>query len=114
MNPDFRVLPEVADDIFEIWRFIAEDNVEAANRVEQEIWDAFSEPAVSPNGRSRLTNDTLMAVSCSRTGGRVITANPKDVAKIVECRKLDWATEWIFRSLVVQFWSKCVYSKTRT
>jgi len=48
MNPDFRVLPQVADDIFEIWRFIADDNIEAANRVETEIWDAFAELAKFP------------------------------------------------------------------
>jgi plasmid stabilization system protein ParE len=48
MNPDFRVLPQVADDIFEIWRFIAEDNIEAANRIETEIWDAFAELAKFP------------------------------------------------------------------
>jgi len=48
MNPDFRVLPEVAADIFDIWRFIAEDNVEAANRVGNEIWDVFAELAKFP------------------------------------------------------------------
>ena len=55
MNPNFRVLPEVVDDIFEIWRFIAEDNVEAANRIENEIWDAFAELAKFPEmGHERV------------------------------------------------------------
>jgi len=48
MNPDFRVLPQVGDDIFEIWRFIAQDNIEAANRIETEIWDAFADLAKFP------------------------------------------------------------------
>ncbi len=62
MNPDFRVLPQVADDIFEIWRFIAEDNIEAANRVETEIWDAFAELAKFPEmgyQRPALTSHPL-------------------------------------------------------
>jgi plasmid stabilization system protein ParE len=55
MNPNFRVLPAVADDIFEIWRFIAEDNVEAANRVEAEICATFAELAKFPQmGHQRL------------------------------------------------------------
>lgn len=62
MNPSFRVLPEVVDDIFEIWRFIAEDNVNAANRVENEIWDAFAELAKFPemgHERPALTSRPL-------------------------------------------------------
>ena len=62
MNPNFRVLPEVVDDIFEIWRFIAEDNVEAANRIENEIWDAFAELAEFPemgHERPALTSRPL-------------------------------------------------------
>jgi plasmid stabilization system protein ParE len=68
MNPSFRVLPAVADDIFEIWRFIAEDNVEAANRVENEIWDAFAELAKFPEIRQDLICPTCeqpyTGVSC--------------------------------------------------
>jgi toxin ParE1/3/4 len=54
MNPDYRVLPEVAADIFEIWQFIAADDVSAADRVEAEIWSAFAELAkLSEIGHSR-------------------------------------------------------------
>ncbi len=49
MSPDYRVLPAVIDDIFGIWLFIAEDSVEAANRVESEIWDAFADLAQLPD-----------------------------------------------------------------
>lgn len=43
MNHDYRVLPAAEDDIFEIWRFIAEDNFDAAERVEAEIRGSFPE-----------------------------------------------------------------------
>ena len=49
MSPDYRVLPAVIDDIFGIWLFIAQDNLEAANRVESEIWDAFADLAQLPD-----------------------------------------------------------------
>ena len=41
-------------------------------------------------GRTRLTNDTLIAVSSARTGTRVLTANPKDFERIGEFRQFDW------------------------
>ena len=54
MSLDYRILPAVSDDLFEIWRFIAEENLEAANRVEAEIWDAFADLAqFSGRGRHR-------------------------------------------------------------
>ncbi len=41
-------------------------------------------------GRGRLTNDTLIAVSAARKGIRVLTANPKDFARIAEFRQFQW------------------------
>ena len=41
-------------------------------------------------GRSRLTNDTLIAVSAARFGIRVLTANAKDYARIAEFRQFQW------------------------
>ena len=41
-------------------------------------------------GRSRLTNDTLIAVSAARLGIQVLTANAKDYARIAEFRQFDW------------------------
>jgi predicted nucleic acid-binding protein len=41
-------------------------------------------------GRARLTNDTLIAVSAARHGIRILTANPKDFARISEFRKFEW------------------------
>jgi len=39
---------------------------------------------------ARLTNDTLIAVSAARNGTRILTANPKDFARISEFRKFEW------------------------
>lgn len=41
-------------------------------------------------GRSRLVNDTLIAITAARTGTCVLTANAKDFAKIGEFKKFDW------------------------
>ena len=41
-------------------------------------------------GRARLTNDTLIAVSAARMGIRILTANSKDFARIVEFRRFHW------------------------
>ena len=43
-------------------------------------------------GRGRLTNDALIAVSAARRGIRVLTANPKDFARIAEFHTLQWET----------------------
>lgn len=36
----YQFTPEAVADLFEIWRYIAGDNVEAANRVEEAIYSA--------------------------------------------------------------------------
>jgi len=45
MNASFEFTPQATEDIDAIWSFIADDNREAANRVEMEI------VATSPNAR---------------------------------------------------------------
>lgn len=46
--------PEAVDDLYEIWSYIANDNVEAANRVEEAIYRACEFLAGSPSaGRIR-------------------------------------------------------------
>ncbi len=37
----FRLSPEAAEDITEIWEFIAQDNLDAAERVRRDIYDAI-------------------------------------------------------------------------
>ena len=41
-------------------------------------------------GRSRLTNDALIATSAARCGIEVITANARDFARIAEFCPLEW------------------------
>lgn len=43
-------------------------------------------------GRSRLTNDALIAASASRLGIRVITANAKDFRMLAEFHAFAWQT----------------------
>ena len=55
----YALTPEAAADIFEIWRYIASDNTEAANRVEAAIYRACSVVAQEPLGgqvRKSLTH----------------------------------------------------------
>ena len=41
-------------------------------------------------GRSRLTNDALIAASASRAGVRVLTTNGRDFARLAEFCGLSW------------------------
>ena len=41
-------------------------------------------------GRSRLTNDALIAMSAARAGVRIITANQRDFARLAEFRFFRW------------------------
>ncbi len=52
----FRISPEAAANISEIWDFIAEDNVAAAERVRQELQDAIRSLADTP-GKGHLRED---------------------------------------------------------
>jgi plasmid stabilization system protein ParE len=50
----YALTPLAKEDIFEIWRYIAEDSEAAADRVEQAIYDACAFVAESPlRGHSR-------------------------------------------------------------
>jgi len=52
----YQFTPQAADDLFEIWSFIALDSVEAANRVEQAIYEACSFVAEGPR-RGQIRED---------------------------------------------------------
>jgi|SRR5579872_1205903 len=43
-------------------------------------------------GRSRLTDDTLIAVSAGRLGIRIVTANTRDFSRLAEFRDFQWQT----------------------
>lgn len=44
----YEVSAEAQDDLFEIWRRIAEDSIELANRIENEFHDLFASLGGSP------------------------------------------------------------------
>ena len=46
-------------------------------------------------GKARLVNDALIATSASRSGVTLITANPRDFAKLAEFCSLQWETRAI-------------------
>jgi plasmid stabilization system protein ParE len=50
----YEVSGEAQNDLFEIWRRIADDSVELANRIESEFSELFASPAQMPGqGHSR-------------------------------------------------------------
>jgi plasmid stabilization system protein ParE len=54
----YRLTPQAVDDLFEIWSYIAADNVDAANRVEEAIYAActfLSETPLAGRIREDLT-----------------------------------------------------------
>jgi len=75
MKP-FRISPEAAANIREIWEFIAEDNVAAAERVRQELQDAMRGLADTP-GKGHLREDlTDKAVRFWRVRSYLIVYRP--------------------------------------
>jgi plasmid stabilization system protein ParE len=50
----YQLTQQAVEDLFEIWSYIAADDIEAANRVEAAIYDACAQLADTPlPGRSR-------------------------------------------------------------
>lgn len=51
---NYVVSPEANGDLFDIWRWIARDSLELADRVESELYDAFALIGATPSiGHSR-------------------------------------------------------------
>jgi plasmid stabilization system protein ParE len=72
--------PLAKADIFEIWSYIADDSEDAANRVEQAIYDACAFVAEAPmRGHSRpdLTNRSLLFWSLIRYPNYSIVYRPQ-------------------------------------
>jgi hypothetical protein len=53
MKKRFLLSPEAAQDITNIWEFLAEESIEAAHRVQKEIYDAISRPGNDARQRAR-------------------------------------------------------------
>jgi plasmid stabilization system protein ParE len=50
----YQFTPQASDDLFEIWSYIARDSVEAANRLEDAVYDACAFLAAGPlRGKTR-------------------------------------------------------------
>ena len=59
VDPGFEILPGAAQDILEIWEFIAADNPIAAKRVREEILDTIRTLVSFPHKGHRRTDLTL-------------------------------------------------------
>jgi plasmid stabilization system protein ParE len=62
MNSPFQLTPQATEDLDAIWRFIAEDNREAADRVEMEIVAAGRRLAKHPLMGTRRQDITPLPV----------------------------------------------------
>jgi plasmid stabilization system protein ParE len=50
----YGLTPQAVDDLFDVWSYIARDNIDAANRVEASIYEACAFIAEAPfRGRTR-------------------------------------------------------------
>ena len=78
---DYRLTPFARADIFEIWSYIARDSVDAAERVEQAIYDACALLAQRPwsgHVRRDLTNRPLRFWTLVRYPNYMIVYRPAE------------------------------------
>ena len=75
----YRFTPEAAADLFDIWSYIASDNVEAADRVEAAIYDACSfvaQRSLSGQVRKNLTNRPVRFWTVQRFPNYILVYRP--------------------------------------
>jgi plasmid stabilization system protein ParE len=75
----YRITPQAADDLFEIWSFIARDSVEAAGRVEETILNSCALLADAPQlgqARDHLTQRPVRFWTVPRYPNYVIVYDP--------------------------------------
>jgi plasmid stabilization system protein ParE len=78
----YDLTPLAKADIFEIWAYIAADNEDAADRVEQAIYDACEFVASSPfrgHARKELTKRALRFWTLTRYPNYTIVYRPETV-----------------------------------
>ena len=78
----FRFTPQASADLFDIWSYIAADNPEAADRVENAIYDAcamISEKPLMGQIRTELTRFPLRFWPVRQFPNYVIVYDPKSV-----------------------------------
>ncbi len=76
----YQFTPEAESDLFEIWLYIANNNVEAADRVEEAIHDACAFLAKAPHGghvREELTVLPLRFWTLPRYRNYIIVYDPE-------------------------------------
>ena|SRR6185312_13463995 len=76
---EYRLTPKAVDDLIKIWSYIADDNIDAANRVEAAVYEACTFLAGSPlAGRIRkdLTMRTVRFWSVQSYPNYLIVYNP--------------------------------------
>jgi plasmid stabilization system protein ParE len=76
----YRLTPQAANDLVEIWSYIARDSVEAANRVEEAIYEACSFLAEGPlrgHVREDLTNLPLRFWTIQRYPNYIVVYDPQ-------------------------------------
>ena len=75
----YQFTPQAADDLFEIWSYIARDSVEAANRVEDAVHKACAFLAEGPlrgNAREDLTKLPLRVWTLQAHPNYIIVYDP--------------------------------------
>ena len=55
----YQFTPQAVDDLFEIWSYVARDNVKAASRLEDAVYEACAFPAVLPAQRKNAAIGSL-------------------------------------------------------
>lgn len=76
---EYRITPKAVDDLIKIWSYIADDSIDAANRVEAAVYEACTFLAGSPlAGRIRkdLTMRTVRFWSVQSYPNYLIVYNP--------------------------------------
>jgi len=76
----YALTPLAKADLFEVWSYIAEDSVDAANRVEQAIYDACQFVAEGPlrgHTRTDLTSRILRFWTLERYPNYTIVYRPE-------------------------------------
>jgi plasmid stabilization system protein ParE len=79
----FRLHPGAAQDITELWEFIAEDNPVAAGRVRENVLDSSRKLAPFPNQGHSRTDLTSQLVRFQTTGEYLIAYLPDEKPLVV-------------------------------
>lgn len=85
----YRVSPEANNNIFEIWSWIAKDNVELADRVDGELHEVFEGLARMPgqgHRRKDLHVETCSLLSALFLPDRISACGTRNVKRVLKQR----------------------------